>query len=168
MYKMRRLQLDGHWRAGGPPVRATVGQAPPSFYLAQDTATLKCQIVETQPAAGSSIKVVGAAHSTKASTENVASSTPATVAATKNSDIATQTTTGAATTARPARNTNEQWYAPNISASPRSCTDRGLRSHVVAFSQNCASPCAASSTTAAPSDDRRLIKVCQAKARPTE
>ena len=40
----------------------------------------------------------------------VASSTPATVAPTKNSDIATQTTTGAATTARPARNTNEQWY----------------------------------------------------------
>jgi hypothetical protein len=47
----------------------TVGQAPPSFYLAQDTATLKCQIVETQPAAGSSMKVVGAAHSTKASAE---------------------------------------------------------------------------------------------------
>jgi hypothetical protein len=46
----------------------TVGQAP-SFYLAQDTATLKCQIVETQPAAGSSMKVVGAAHSTKASAE---------------------------------------------------------------------------------------------------
>jgi selenophosphate synthase len=48
----------------------TVGQAPPSFYLAQDTATLKCQIVETQPAAGTSMKVVGAAHSTKASAEN--------------------------------------------------------------------------------------------------
>jgi len=47
----------------------TVGQAPPSFYLAQDTATLKCQIVETQPVAGSSMKVVGAAHSTKASAE---------------------------------------------------------------------------------------------------
>jgi len=47
----------------------TVGQAPPSFYLAQDTATLKCQIVETQPAAGSSMKVVGTAHSTKASAE---------------------------------------------------------------------------------------------------
>jgi hypothetical protein len=47
----------------------TVGQAPSSFYLAQDTATLKCQIVETQPAAGSSMKVVGAAHSTKASAE---------------------------------------------------------------------------------------------------
>jgi len=47
----------------------TVGQAPPSFYLAQDTATLKCQIVETQPVAGGSMKVVGAAHSTKASAE---------------------------------------------------------------------------------------------------
>jgi hypothetical protein len=47
----------------------TVGQAPPSFYLAQDSATLKCQIVEAQPAAGSSMKVVGAAHTTKASAE---------------------------------------------------------------------------------------------------
>ena len=47
----------------------TVGQAPPSFYLAQDTATLKCQIVETQPVAGGSMKVVGAAHSTKTSAE---------------------------------------------------------------------------------------------------
>jgi hypothetical protein len=51
----------------------TVGQAPPSgatsFYLAQDTATMKCQIVEAQPVAGSSMKVVGAAHSTKASAE---------------------------------------------------------------------------------------------------
>ena len=51
----------------------TVGQAPPSgatsFYLAQDTATMKCQIVETQPVAGSSMKVVGAAHSTMASAE---------------------------------------------------------------------------------------------------
>ena len=47
----------------------TTGQAPPSFYLAQDTATMKCQIVETQPVAGGSMKVVGAAHSTKASAE---------------------------------------------------------------------------------------------------
>jgi len=37
--------------------------------LAQDTATMKCQIVETQPVAGSSMKVVGAAHSTKTSAE---------------------------------------------------------------------------------------------------
>jgi hypothetical protein len=48
-------------------------QAPPSaafsFYLTQDAATMKCQIVETQPAAGGSIKVVGAAHSTRASAE---------------------------------------------------------------------------------------------------
>ena len=47
----------------------TVGQAPQSFYLAQDTATMKCQIVETEPVAGGKIKVVGAAHSTKASAE---------------------------------------------------------------------------------------------------
>jgi len=51
----------------------TVGQAPPSgatsFYLAQDTTTMKCQIVETQPVAGGSIKAVGAAHSTKTSAE---------------------------------------------------------------------------------------------------
>jgi hypothetical protein len=47
----------------------TVGQAPPSFYLAQDSTTLKCQIVEAQPAASGSMKVVGAAHSTMASAE---------------------------------------------------------------------------------------------------
>jgi hypothetical protein len=47
----------------------TVGQAPPTFYLAQDTATMKCEIVETQPAAGSTMKVVGVAHPTKASAE---------------------------------------------------------------------------------------------------
>jgi sporulation protein YlmC with PRC-barrel domain len=40
----------------------------------------------------------------------IASSTRATATPTKNFDIATQTTTGAATTARPSRNTNEQWY----------------------------------------------------------
>jgi hypothetical protein len=47
----------------------TVGQAPQSFYLAQDTATMKCEIVETQPLAGSKVKVVGAAHATKAAAE---------------------------------------------------------------------------------------------------
>jgi hypothetical protein len=47
----------------------TIGQASPSFYLAQDSATLKCQIVESQPAAGGTVKVVGAAHSTLASAE---------------------------------------------------------------------------------------------------
>ena len=56
-----------------PPLAAekakTVGQAPSSFYLAQDTATMKCQIVETQPVAGSSMKVIGTAHSTRASAE---------------------------------------------------------------------------------------------------
>ena len=40
----------------------------------------------------------------------IASSTPTTAAPTKNSDIATQTTTGTATTTRTARNANEQWY----------------------------------------------------------
>jgi len=47
----------------------TVGQAPPSFYLAQDTATMKCQIVNTLPAAGGNMKVIGAAHPTQASAE---------------------------------------------------------------------------------------------------
>jgi hypothetical protein len=51
----------------------TVGQAPPSgassFYLAQDTATMKCQIVNAQPAAGSNMKVIGAAHPTQASAQ---------------------------------------------------------------------------------------------------
>jgi len=47
----------------------TVGQASPSFYVAQDSATLKCQIVDAQPAAGGSMRVVGAAHSTMASAE---------------------------------------------------------------------------------------------------
>jgi hypothetical protein len=51
----------------------TVGQAPPSgassFYVAQDAATMKCQVVTAQPAAGGSMKVIGAAHSTRASAE---------------------------------------------------------------------------------------------------
>jgi hypothetical protein len=51
----------------------TVGQAPPSgassFYLAQDTATMKCQVVNAQPAAGGSMKAIGTAHSTQASAQ---------------------------------------------------------------------------------------------------
>jgi hypothetical protein len=51
----------------------TVGQAPASgassFYLAQDTATMKCQVVTTQPATGGTLKVIGAAHPTHASAE---------------------------------------------------------------------------------------------------
>jgi hypothetical protein len=51
----------------------TVGQAPPSgassFYLTQDTATMKCQVVNAQPAAGGNWKVVGTAHPTHASAE---------------------------------------------------------------------------------------------------
>jgi hypothetical protein len=49
----------------------TVGQAPPSgassFYLAQDTATMKCEVVNAQPAAGGSMKAIGMAHPTQAS-----------------------------------------------------------------------------------------------------
>ncbi len=48
----------------------TTGQAPPSgassFYLAQDTGTMKCQVVNAQPAAGGNMKVIGAAHPTQA------------------------------------------------------------------------------------------------------
>jgi len=51
----------------------TTGQAPPSgassFYLAQDTATMKCQVVNAQPAAGDNMKVIGAAHPTQASAQ---------------------------------------------------------------------------------------------------
>jgi hypothetical protein len=51
----------------------TVGQAPPSgassFYLAQDTGTMKCRVVNAQPAAGGNTKVIGAAHPTQASAE---------------------------------------------------------------------------------------------------
>jgi hypothetical protein len=51
----------------------TVGQAPASgasaFYVAQDTATMKCQVVNTQPAAGGGMKVIGMAHPTQASAE---------------------------------------------------------------------------------------------------
>jgi hypothetical protein len=49
----------------------TTGQAPSSnagnlFYLAQDTATMKCQVSNVQPAAGGNMKVIGAAHPTQA------------------------------------------------------------------------------------------------------
>jgi hypothetical protein len=47
----------------------TVGQAPGSFYVVQDTATMKCDVVEARPAAGGTTKVVGAAHATKAAAE---------------------------------------------------------------------------------------------------
>jgi ABC-type sugar transport system substrate-binding protein len=51
----------------------TVGQAPPSstssFYLAQDTGTMKCQVVSAQPAAGGSTKVIGTVHPTQASAQ---------------------------------------------------------------------------------------------------
>ena len=51
----------------------TTGQAPPSgassFYVAQDTATMRCQVVSTQPAAGGNMKVIGMAHPTQASAQ---------------------------------------------------------------------------------------------------
>src|SRR5665647_302232 len=47
----------------------TVGQLPLSFYVAQDTATLKCQIVELRPVAGSRMKTIGTAHSTRSAAE---------------------------------------------------------------------------------------------------
>ena len=43
--------------------------AQPSFCLAQDTAIMKCQIVETRPVAESRMKVIGTAHATRASAE---------------------------------------------------------------------------------------------------
>jgi hypothetical protein len=48
----------------------TVGQAPSaaSFYLVQDAA-MKCQVVDTKPAAGGSLKVVGTVHPTQASAQ---------------------------------------------------------------------------------------------------
>jgi hypothetical protein len=51
----------------------TTGQAPPSgassFYLAQDIATMRCQVVDNQPAAGGNMKIIGAAHPTQASAQ---------------------------------------------------------------------------------------------------
>ncbi|QIG91845.1 hypothetical protein [Bradyrhizobium sp. 6(2017)] len=51
----------------------TTGQAPPSgassFYVAQDTATMKCQVVNAQPAAGGNMKAIGTAHPTQASAQ---------------------------------------------------------------------------------------------------
>lgn len=49
----------------------TVGQAPgaSAFYLAQDTASMKCQVVNAPPMAGGGMKAIGAAHPTEASAE---------------------------------------------------------------------------------------------------
>jgi hypothetical protein len=48
----------------------TTGQAGgSSFYIAQDTATMKCQVVNAEPAAGGKMKVIGAAHPTQASAQ---------------------------------------------------------------------------------------------------
>ena len=47
----------------------TVGQAPAggsAYYLAQDTASMKCEVLSAQPAAGGKLKVIGAAHTTQA------------------------------------------------------------------------------------------------------
>jgi len=53
----------------------TVGQAPPSgassFYVAQDTGSMMCEIAELPrgTAPGANMKVIGAAHPTRASAE---------------------------------------------------------------------------------------------------
>jgi hypothetical protein len=47
----------------------TVGQSPSAFYLAQDTASMKCEVLTTEPAAGGTLKVIGAAHRTHAAAE---------------------------------------------------------------------------------------------------
>jgi len=56
-----------------PQDRPTTGQAPPSgassFYIAQDTATMKCHVVNAQPAPGGSMKVIGTAHPTMGSAQ---------------------------------------------------------------------------------------------------
>ena len=52
-------------KAGGQPPPASA----PSFYLAQDTATMKCQVVNTRPSAGGSINIIGVAHASRAGAE---------------------------------------------------------------------------------------------------
>jgi hypothetical protein len=51
----------------------TVGQAPPSgagsFYLTQDSSTMKCEIASAQPAAGGTVKTIGAALPTQAAAQ---------------------------------------------------------------------------------------------------
>jgi hypothetical protein len=48
----------------------TIGQAPPtgasSFYVVQVTETMKCAVINRQPAADDKMKVIGAAHSSQA------------------------------------------------------------------------------------------------------
>jgi hypothetical protein len=48
----------------------TTGQAPAtgasSFYLTQDPATMRCKVVNAQPAPGDNMKVIGTAHPTQA------------------------------------------------------------------------------------------------------
>jgi hypothetical protein len=51
----------------------TVGQAPPSgassFYLTQETGTMRCQVASSQPAAGGNAKVIGTAYPTQAAAQ---------------------------------------------------------------------------------------------------
>jgi hypothetical protein len=50
----------------------TVGQAPSgasTYYLAQDTGSMKCEVINTEPAAGGKLKVIGTAHPTHAAAE---------------------------------------------------------------------------------------------------
>jgi hypothetical protein len=50
----------------------TVGQAPAgasAYYLAQDTVSMKCEVINAEPAAGGKLKVIGTAHPTHAAAE---------------------------------------------------------------------------------------------------
>jgi ABC-type sugar transport system substrate-binding protein len=51
----------------------TVGQAPPSgassFYIAQDTASMRCEVLNNQPAAGGKQRVLGNAYPTQAAAQ---------------------------------------------------------------------------------------------------
>jgi hypothetical protein len=51
----------------------TVGQAPPSatssYYLTQDTASMRCEIANTQPAAGGKLRVLGTAYPNQAAAQ---------------------------------------------------------------------------------------------------
>ncbi len=52
----------------------TTGQAPPSsassFYVVQDATTMRCAVVNRQPAADDKMKVIGDAHSSQKEAQN--------------------------------------------------------------------------------------------------
>ena len=51
----------------------TVGQAPASgastYYLAQDTGSMKCEVLSAEPTAGGKVKVIGTAYPTEAAAQ---------------------------------------------------------------------------------------------------